>query len=98
MAQSLVEKRQRLAGTAVSASTALLDAVNGLEVARQEHLQSGNFADTDCDATGIQHLTAYLVGLMLDTVTVELNTFLDGNIGSNPANPTRRAILLQMRR
>jgi len=99
MPQSLTAKRLRVAGAAVSGATALYDAESGLKAAAAERAESGSFTDAELQAeSGLAHLTAFLVGLVLDSLVPDIEAFLDGKVSNNASNPTRRSVLLQMRR
>lgn len=98
MAQNLVAKRQRIAGTAVASASAVVNGLNGLLVAKAERAQAGNFEESDLETPELEHLTAFLVGLTLDIVVGEIATFLDGKVEDNPASPKRIEVLLQMKR
>src|SRR5260221_5969471 len=95
--QVLTAKRQAIALAAVASATALLDAESGLNAAATEATQAGNFLDSEFTASNLQHLTAFLVGDVLSNLVPDIEAFLNGNLGNNNANPTRRSLLLQMR-
>lgn len=98
MAQDLVAKRRRIAGAGVSNATALLDAANGLAIGKLERAQSGNFLDADLETSELQHLTTTNIGLLFDFLTTELNTWLDAKVDGNNGLPSRRELLIQLRR
>jgi len=99
MAQSLTAKRIEVAEATVASSTALFDAANGLAQAKIARDQSGAFTDDELQAVpDLAHLTAFLVGTVLDNLTTDLTTWLTGHVGDNVANPIRRDLLVQMRR
>jgi len=99
MAQSLTAKRVAIAEATVAGATALLDAASGLAAQKIVRDQSGTLTDAELQAVAdLAHLTAFLLGTVLDNLTVDLNTWLLGHVGDNVANPVRRDLLAQMRR
>lgn len=94
MAQDQTTKRRNIASKAAIASTQLWDAVTQLQELSLERTQSGNFVDADFDGTSLVYLTPFLVGLLLDTVTPAIVTFMDTAL---PSGSVPRDILLQMR-
>ena len=95
-AQDQSRKRQNIATNAVIHATALWDAIQALELLRQERGQAGNFVDADFTESDLIHLTPFMIGSLLDTITPELKTAIEG--GSVGANAARKDILLQVRR
>lgn len=99
MAATLIEKRLRLARTAVISATAIYDAESALKSAAAEAAESGNFVDAELWAqSDLSHLTANLVGRVLQNMVTDFEAWLNGNESNNPGNPTRRSLLLQMRK
>ena len=98
MAQDLSPRRLEIARTAVSSATAFYDAETGLKVAAALRAESGNFTDDELQVQpDLVHLTAFLIGMVLDSLVSDIELFLDGHVGNNNGNPTRRSLLLQMR-
>lgn len=93
MAQSLISKRQNLATNAVIHATNLWNAYQGLlEVKRERAQLSQDFQDSDFADTALQHLTAGMVGTLLDFVVTDLDTWFQ-----DPAHPNRVQLTLQVR-
>ena len=90
MAQDQTAKRQRIAQQAVDAATILLDQVNIMIELGAEAAQSGNYIDSDLVQTGLQHLTPYMIGVLLGDITNSLATWAH--------DASRLPILLQVRR
>lgn len=98
MSQVLTAKRLRIAGNVVASGTAILDASSGLKAAALEKLQAGNFVDAELATVDLQQTTAFMLGLVTDTLSPDIEAFLDAKVGGNNANPTRRELLLQLRK
>lgn len=99
MAQSLADKRLRIARAAVASATAIYDGESGLKAMAAEAVEAGNFADDELQAeTDLAHLTGNLVSRVLQNIVTDFEVWLDGKESNNPANPTRRSLLLQMRK
>jgi len=94
MAQDQTSKRRNIASKAATAATQLWDAVTTLQDLALERTQSGNFVQADFDGTALAYLTPFLVGLLLDTVTPAIGTFMGAPLGGGAAP---RDILLQMK-
>lgn len=77
----LAAKRKRLAENTVIQAGRLVEAVNALEALAVERSQVGNFDDLEfADTTegfDLRHLSAFLVGLFLETIVPRLTTALD---------------------
>lgn len=92
MAQSLVSKRRNIATRSVAAATQLWDAFETLQDIALERAQAGNFLQTDFDGTDLEHLTPFMIGVLLDTIVADLNTWMVAG------SPVRRDVFLQVRR
>lgn len=94
-AQDQTSKRRNIASRAADASTKLWDAVVALQQLSLERAQAGNFVSTDFDGTSLSYLTPFLVGLLLDTVSPAIVTFMSTALPSS--GPVPRDIVLQMK-
>jgi hypothetical protein len=94
MAQDLINKRQNLATNTVTFATQLWDAYQALLEIKKERAQlAQDFLDSDFADTDLKHLTAGMIGSLLDFVVADLDTwFQDG------AHPNRVQLTLQVRR
>ena len=96
MAQNLVPKRQNIARDMVGQATILYDALQELLKLQAEHVQSGNFDDTDFDGqNAIQQLTGFLAGDMLSVIVPALQTWMTTPLPNS--GPIPQDIFLQIR-
>ncbi len=95
MPQDLSSKRIEIVGIARKSATGMYGLGQGLVTAKAYRDQSGTFTDAEIQAvSGLEHLTAYMVGLLLDTLVSDLNTWLDANVTGTSTK--RRDLLVQM--
>lgn len=94
MAVDEISKRQNIASKAVTAATALVDALNSLlDVKTQRDKLVSPFVDSDFTGTALKQIDAAMIGQLFDFVIPSLQTnYLDvANSGRN------QQILLQVR-
>lgn len=86
--QDQTAKRLNIATRTVEAATRLWDAAQELKQVKAERAVAGNFVDVEFENTDLKHLTAFMIGSLLDTHVPELLTAIEA----------KQQILLEVRR
>ena len=91
MAQSLIEKRRKIALDTMDATIRLRQALKDLETQKEERSVAGDFTDADLDRPELQHLSPAAIATWIDVYVAALLAWV-----ADPANPGRKQVMLEM--
>lgn len=90
---NLTTKRIRIAENGVTHGINILASANGLKTLKDERAQAGDFEDSEMTTPKLLPVTAFMAGQLFDFLQADLETWMNGKLDNNVANPTRREFL-----